>query len=73
GPVPAQPADGQTAQVLAQVTALTSQYANVAMTYPLTLRGVGGHWSVAGIDRAPVLSSDDNITPVAPMSAPPAN
>lgn len=53
--------------------ALTSQYANVAMTYPLTLRGVGGHWSVAGIDRAPVLSSDDNITPVPPMSAPPAN
>lgn len=73
GPVPAQPADGQTAQVLAQVTAQTSQYANVAMTYPLTLRGVGGHWSVAGIDRAPVLSSEDNITPVAPMSAPPAN
>ncbi|QIV79912.1 conjugal transfer protein [Mycolicibacterium frederiksbergense] len=73
GPVPAQPADGQTVRVLAQVTALTSQYANVAMTYPLTLRGVGGHWSVAGIDRAPVLSSEDNITPVAPMSAPPAN
>lgn len=72
-PVAAQPADGQIARVLAQVTALTSQYANVAMTYPLTLRGVGGHWSVAGIDRAPVLSSQDNITPVAPMSAPPAN
>ncbi len=74
GPVPAQPAEGQTVQVLAQVTALTSQYANVAMTYPLTLRGgVGGHWSVAGIDRAPLLSSDDNITPVAPPSATPTN
>lgn len=73
GRVPAQPAEGQSVQVLAQVTALTSQYANVAMTYPLTLRGVGGHWSVAGIDRAPVLSNGDSITPVAPMSAPPAN
>ncbi|GAA2429058.1 conjugal transfer protein [Mycolicibacterium llatzerense] len=62
--VPAQPADGQIAQVLAAVTAVSSQYANVSMSYPLTLRGVGGHWSVAGINRAPLLSSDDDIVPV---------
>lgn len=67
--VPSQPADGQTVDVLAAVTALTSQYANVSMSYPLTLRGVGGHWSVAGIDRAPVLSTDDDIVPV-PVSTP---
>lgn len=72
GPVASQPAEGQTVQVLAQVTAQTSQYANVAMTYPLTLQGVGGHWSVAGINRAPVLSADDLI-PVIPTNRQPSN
>ncbi|NTY62589.1 conjugal transfer protein [Mycolicibacterium sphagni] len=62
--VPTQPADGQIAQVLAAVTAVSSQYANVSMTYPLTLRGVGGNWSVAGINRAPLLSTDDDMVPV---------
>jgi len=72
-PVAPQPADGQTVQVLAQVTAQTSQYANVAMSYPLTLRGVGGHWSVAGINRAPVLSTDDELVPVVPTTPRPSN
>jgi len=67
--VPAQPADGQTAQVLAAVTALSSQYANVSMSYPLTLRGVGGHWAVAGINRSPLMSLDDDIVPVPVTSA----
>ena len=68
-PVPPQPADGQTAQVLAAVTAVSSQYANVSMSYPLTLRGVGGHWSVAAINRAPLMSTDDDIVPM-PATSP---
>lgn len=65
----AAPADGQTVHVLATVTAVTSQYAPVYLTYPLTLRGVGGHWAVAGIDRAPVMSSADELVPVASTTA----
>lgn len=67
---PATPTDGQSVRVLAQVTAVTSQYAPVHLVYPLTLRGVGGHWSVAAIDRAPVLSQVDNLAPIAPAASP---
>ncbi|ASX03560.1 hypothetical protein CKJ56_13405 [Mycobacterium intracellulare subsp. chimaera] len=72
-PVSSEPADGETVQVMAQVTAQTSQYANVAMSYPLTLRGVGGHWSVAGINRSPVLSVDDDLVPVVTTTPRPSN
>lgn len=65
------PTDGETVRVLARVTAMTSQYAPVHMVYPLTLRGVGGHWSVAAIDRAPVLSDRDAPTPVVPTAPSP--
>lgn len=62
------PAEGQTVRVLAQVRAVTSQYAPVHLVYPLTLRAVGGHWSVAAIDRAPVMSQVDDLAPVVPTA-----
>lgn len=62
------PDEGQTVRVLAQVRAVTSQYALVHLVYPLTLRGVGGHWSVAAIDRAPVMSQVDDLAPVVPTA-----
>jgi Conjugative transposon protein TcpC len=64
GTPPSAPADGQTVRVLAQVSAVTSQYAHVHLTYPLTLRGIGGHWSVAAIDNAPLMSQEDDLVPV---------
>ena len=64
-PPPNVPADGQSVRVVAQVMVLTRQFAPVNQTYPLTLRGVGGHWSVAGIDPAPAMSHDDDLLPVA--------
>jgi hypothetical protein len=72
-PAAAKPADGDTVEVMAQLTAQTPQYANVAMSYPLTLRGVGGHWSVAAINRAPVLSGDDELVPVVATTPRPSN
>jgi hypothetical protein len=60
----AKPVDGQTVQVLAEVDALTAQYAHVYLSYPLTLRGVGGGWSVAAIDPVPVLAHDDAPAPI---------
>jgi hypothetical protein len=49
---------------LAQVLAVTTQYAEVHLVYPLTLRGVGGHWSVAAIDGAPLMSQADDLVPI---------
>jgi Conjugative transposon protein TcpC len=60
----AKPADGQTVRVLASVAAVTSQYAPVQLVYPLTLRGVDGHWSVAAIDRAPAMAGGEDLVPV---------
>ena len=70
---PTTPGDGQIVRVLAQVTAMSSQYAPVHLVYPLTLRGVGGHWSVAAIDRAPVMSQVDDVVPVVPAAPMPAS
>lgn len=69
-PPAATPADGDTVRVLAQVVAVTTQYAEVHLVYPLTLHGVGGHWSVAAIDRAPVMSQVDELVPIV-AGAPP--
>ncbi|WP_308160115.1 conjugal transfer protein [Mycolicibacterium goodii] len=69
-PLPTTPADGQAVRVLAQVSAVTSQYAPVQLVYPLTLRGLGGRWSVAGIDPAPAISQTDAPIPVATGTAP---
>jgi hypothetical protein len=63
------PRDGETVRVLARVTAITSQYAPTELVYPLTLTGVGGRWSVAAIDRAPVMSTDADPVPVVTAAA----
>lgn len=68
---PTTPADGQRVRVLARVAAVTSQYAPTQLVYPLTLTGVGGRWSVAAIDQAPVMSADDPPVPVVPATAAP--
>jgi len=60
----AKPAEGQRIRVYAQVDALTAQYAHTYMSYPLTLRGVGGAWRIAAIDRAPAMIADDDPQPV---------
>ena len=52
--------DGETGRVLAHVIAITSQYAPTELVYPLTLTGVGGRWTVASIDRAPVMSTSND-------------
>lgn len=63
------PHDGETVRVLARVIAVTSQYAPTELVYPLTLTGVGGKWSVAAIDRAPVMSTDADPVPVVTASS----
>ncbi|OMC13543.1 conjugal transfer protein [Mycobacterium sp. SP-6446] len=63
------PSDGEKVRVLARVTAITSQYAPIELVYPLTLAGVGGRWSVAAIDRAPVMSTDTDPVPVVTTSS----
>lgn len=68
--VPATPADGQSVRVLAQVDAVTSQYTPAHLVYPLTLRGLGGRWSVAAIDAAPAMSTADDPVPVVGATAP---
>jgi hypothetical protein len=65
----AAPRDGETVRALARVTAITSQYAPTELVYPLTLTGVGGKWTVAAIDRAPVMATDRDPVPVVPASA----
>ena len=65
----AKPADGQTVRVYAQIDAVTSQYAHTYLSYSLTLRGVGGSWSVAAIDHAPAMTSDDDPQPVVSNAA----
>lgn len=62
------PRDGETVRVLAKVIAITSQYAPTELVYPLTLTGVGGNWTVAAIDRAPVMSTSTNLVPVVTTS-----
>ncbi|MBV8965414.1 MAG: conjugal transfer protein [Mycobacteriaceae bacterium] len=58
------PGDGQRVRVLADVSALTSQYAPTQLAYPLTLTGVGGRWCVSAIDVAPAMSGQDDLVPV---------
>ncbi len=58
------PDDGDTARMLVQVTAVTSQYAPVQLVYPLRLRGQDHRWSVAAIDPVPALSDQDELAPV---------
>ena len=52
-PVPDTAPSGAEIHVLANVTAQTSQFANVSLVYPLTLKNSGGTWMVAAIDLMP--------------------
>lgn len=64
------PAEGTTVHVLAAVSAVTGQFAPVALDYPLTLIVTGGRWSVSALDYAPLLAEGAELTPVIPTAAP---
>jgi hypothetical protein len=51
--------------VLAQVTAQTSQFATVNLTYPLTVENSAGTWMVAAIDLIPRINADGDSNPIA--------
>jgi hypothetical protein len=50
--------------VLANVTAQTTQFADVSMVYPLTVENSDGTWMVAAIDLTPQITAAEP-TPVA--------
>jgi hypothetical protein len=60
------PADGTKLRVLATVDSVTRQYSPRREDYALTLTVVSGRWMVAGIDYAPQLASNAELTPVIP-------
>ncbi|MBN3459477.1 conjugal transfer protein [Mycobacterium sp. DSM 3803] len=60
------PADGTKLRVLATVDSVTHQYSPRREDYALTLTVVSGRWMVAGIDYAPQLASNTELTPVVP-------
>jgi hypothetical protein len=55
---------GTRVRVRATVTAQTSQFATVDLSYPLTVENGGGTWMVADIDLIPQTSSDNPPAPV---------
>ncbi|WP_197417595.1 conjugal transfer protein [Mycobacterium sp. GA-2829] len=57
-------APGAQLHVLAQVSAQTSQFATVNLTYPLTVENSGGTWMVAAIDLVPRINADGEPKPV---------
>ena len=68
---PENPSDNAELAAHIEVSARRSDYSSVPLSYPLTLRSVGGTWFVAQIDAVPVLS-DATPTPV-PVPAAPAH
>lgn len=58
------PADGTTVHVLATVDSVTRQYTPRREDYALTLTVVSGRWMVSGIDYAPRLAQNPELTPV---------
>jgi hypothetical protein len=68
---PENPSDNAELAAHIEVSARRSDYSSVSLSYPLTLRCVGGTWFVAQIDAVPVLS-DATPTPM-PVSAAPAH
>jgi hypothetical protein len=68
---PDNPSDNAELAAHIEVLARRSDYSSVSLSYPLTLRSVGGTWFVAQIDAVPVLS-DATPTPV-PVPAAPAH
>lgn len=67
----AAPADGATVHVLATVNAVTTQFAPLQLDYPIALTVTSGRWSVSGMDYAPLLAADAELTPVIPTAAAP--
>ena len=67
--VPDDAGPGTRVHVLITVLAQTSQFATVALTYPLTIENSGGTWMLAAIDLTPQTDDDAEATPVA--STPP--
>jgi len=63
------PAEGTTLHVLATVNAITAQFAPVQLDYPIALKVIGGRWCVCGLDYAPLLAADAELTPVIPTAA----
>jgi hypothetical protein len=59
------PANEATVRVLATVDAVDNQYAPRHQDYALTLQVASGRWSVAAIDRSPLLARAAEPTPVA--------
>jgi hypothetical protein len=59
------PTEGAQLRVWVSLTARAADYSTVPLEYPLTLRAVGGAWSVAGIDPVPALDPDASPVPVA--------
>lgn len=57
--VPDAPPPGHQIHVRAAVVAQTSQFASVALSYPLTVENSGGTWMVAAIDLMPQIGPAD--------------
>ncbi|CQD25053.1 hypothetical protein BN970_06851 [Mycolicibacterium conceptionense] len=68
-PDDAMPADGTTIHVFATVDSVTRQFSPRREDYALSLTVISGRWMVAGIDYAPQLASQAELTPVVPASA----
>ena len=60
------PADGATVHAIATIDVVTSQFAPMRLDYPMTLTVTSGRWSVAGLDLAPQIAPDAELTPVLP-------
>ena len=60
------PTDGATVHAVATVDVVTSQFAPLRLDYPITLTVTSGRWSVAGLDLAPQIAPDAELTPVLP-------
>lgn len=65
-PDDAMPADGTTIHVFATVDSVTRQYSPRREDYALSLTVINGRWMVAGIDYAPQLATNAELTPVVP-------
>lgn len=65
------PADGTTLHVLATADAVTNQFSPTQLNYPILLKVTSGRWSVAGLDYAPLLDGDAELTPVIPTATTP--
>lgn len=65
------PTEGTTVHVLATADAVTNQFSPIQLNYPIVLKVTSGRWSVAGLDYAPLLADDAELTPVIPTTTTP--